>query len=446
MKKRIVLALLLVFVMALTASCSLIVKDPEVDKQTVVLEVNGQPFVKGDVQQLIENELDYQVYLYSYQYGETLDRNDPELVSYVQDAAFDSIVQRAVIEEKLQKDGYTALAPEEEEAVQAAAQAEYDGYIEEVLTYDLADSELSDEEKRAEAEKLLPQFGYPSMAMLLEQERIAAAEEKLYQEIVKDVTLTEEDLIAAYDQYVAAAKADYEFDIGYFESDVENGVQIYYYPAGYRYVKHILIGFPDEEYDALMSMTTDVLLAQQALTDAQDKLNAAGEEEKEKALAAQQAAEAALIDAQSKLDEARDGAYTALQPRVDEVQAAIAAGEEFDALIEKYGEDEGMKVEPAKTRGYVIGTGSTNYVDAFHEGAMALAAVGDVSEPVRTEYGVHLIKYVEEIPEGAVPFDSVRAQLAADELEYRQDEVYQTAVEQWVKEADVKMYKNRMAD
>ncbi|MBR4067216.1 MAG: peptidylprolyl isomerase [Clostridia bacterium] len=446
MKKRIVLALLLVFVMALTASCSLIVKDPEVDKQTVVLEVNGQPFVKGDVQQLIENELDYQVYLYSYQYGETLDRNDPELVSYVQDAAFDSIVQRAVIEEKLQKDGYTVLAPEEEEAVQAAAQAEYDSYIEEVLTYDLADSELSDEEKRAEAEKLLPQFGYPSMAMLLEQERIAAAEEKLYQEIVKDVTLTEEDLIAAYDQYVATAKADYEFDIGYFESDVENGAQIYYYPAGYRYVKHILIGFPDEEYDALMSMTTDVLLAQQALTDAQDKLNAAGEEEKEEALAAQQAAEAALIDAQSKLDEARDVAYTALQPRVDEVQAAIAAGEEFDALIEKYGEDEGMKVEPAKTRGYVIGTESTNYVDAFHEGAMALAAVGDVSEPVRTEYGVHLIKYVEEIPEGAVPFDSVRAQLAADELKYRQDEVYQTAVEQWVKEADVKMYKNRMAD
>lgn len=446
MKKRIMLALLLVLAMALTASCSLIVKDPEVDKQTVVLEVNGQPFVKGDVQQLIENELDYQVYLYSYQYGETLDRNDPELVSYVRDAAFDSIVQRAVIEEKLQKDGYTDLAPEEEEAVQAAAQSEYDGYIEEVITYDLADSELSDEEKRAEAEKLLPQLGYPTMAMLLEQEKIAAAEEKLYQEIVKDVTLTEEDLIAAYDGYVATAKADYEYDIGYFESDVNAGAEIYYYPAGYRYVKHILIAFPDEEYDALSSLRTDVLLAQQTLSEAQTALDAAGEDGKEAALAAHQAAEAALADAEQKLSEAQETAYAALQPKVEEVQAAIEAGEDFDALIEKYGEDEGMKQEPAKSKGYVIGSESKNYVDAFYEGAMSLTAVGEVSEPVRTEYGVHLIKYTEEIPEGAVPFDEVRAQIASEELKNRQDQVYQAAVEQWVKEADVKMYKNRMAD
>lgn len=446
MKKRIMLALLLVLVMALTASCSLIVKDPEVDKQTVVLEVNGQPFVKGDVQQLIENELDYQAYLYSYQYGETLDRNDPELVAYVRDAAFDSIVQRAVIEEKLQKDGYTTFSQEEEAAVQAAAQSAYDGYLEEVIAYDLTDSELSDEEKRAEAEKLLPQLGYPTMAMLLEQERITAAEDKLYQEIVKDVTLTEEELISAYDQYVATSKADYEYDISYFESDVDSGANIYYYPAGYRYVKHILIAFPDADYDALSSLMTDVLLAQQTLSEAQTALDAAGEDEKEAALAAHQAAEDVLAQAQQKLSEAQETAYAALQPKVEEVQAAIEAGEDFDALIEKYGEDEGMEQEPAKTKGYLIGAESKNYVDAFYEGAMSLSAVGEVSQPVRTEYGVHLIKYTEEIPEGPVPFDVVRAQIASDELTYRQDEVYQAAVEQWVKEADVKMYKNRMAD
>ena len=92
---------------------------------------------------------------------------------------------------------------------------------------------------------------------LLESEILSVADEKLYQEIVKDVTLTEEDLIAAYDGYVATAKADYEYDIGYFESDVNAGAEIYYYPAGYRYVKHILIAFPDEEYDALSSLRTE---------------------------------------------------------------------------------------------------------------------------------------------------------------------------------------------
>jgi parvulin-like peptidyl-prolyl isomerase len=191
---------------------------------------------------------------------------------------------------------------------------------------------------------------------------------------------------------------------------------------------------------------TDVLLAQQTLSEAQTDLDAEGEGDQEAKLAAHQAAEAALAQAQQKLSDAQETAYAALQPKVEEVQAAIEAGEDFDALIETYGGDEAMKQEPAKTRGLLIGAESKNYVDAFYEGAMSLAAVGEVSGPVRTEYGVHLIKYTEEIPEGAVPFDDVRAQIASDELGYRQDQVYQAAVDQWVKEADVKMYKNRMAD
>ena len=63
MRKRVVLALLLVAAMVVTSSCSLIVKDAEVDKQTPIIEVAGKTFTKGEVNTLVQNTLDYQAYL-----------------------------------------------------------------------------------------------------------------------------------------------------------------------------------------------------------------------------------------------------------------------------------------------------------------------------------------------------------------------------------------------
>ena len=50
MRKRIVLALVLVLALLATTSCSLIVKDEEVDKQTPIIEIDGQdPITKETV-------------------------------------------------------------------------------------------------------------------------------------------------------------------------------------------------------------------------------------------------------------------------------------------------------------------------------------------------------------------------------------------------------------
>ena len=65
MRKRVILALMLVVALAVTTSCSLIVKDAEVDKQTVIIEVAGKTFTKGEVNQQVSQTLDYQEYLYS---------------------------------------------------------------------------------------------------------------------------------------------------------------------------------------------------------------------------------------------------------------------------------------------------------------------------------------------------------------------------------------------
>ena len=83
-------------------------------------------------------------------------------------------------------------------------------------------------------------------------------------------------------------------------------------------------------------------------------------------------------------------------------------------------------------------------VNSANDAAMALANVGDVSEPVRSEYGIHIIKYVSDAVEGEVGLDAVRDALETEVLTQKQDEAYNAAVEAWVEEADAKIYKDRM--
>lgn len=79
-------------------------------------------------------------------------------------------------------------------------------------------------------------------------------------------------------------------------------------------------------------------------------------------------------------------ALEAKQALVKEVQDKIKAGANFDDLIKEYGEDPGMEGSP---EGYVFTEGEM--VTEFYEGTKALK-VGEISEPVSTSYGMHIIK------------------------------------------------------
>ena len=108
------------------------------------------------------------------------------------------------------------------------------------------------------------------------------------------------------------------------------------------------------------------------------------------------------------------------------------------------GAETGVAVRPAVLRGYNFG--NWMQVAEFTEAAMALVKVGDVSEPFKTSYGIHIVKYVSDVTEGAVPLDTVKDTLSAELLTQKQDDLYNTTVEQWVTEANAKTYLDRMAD
>jgi len=77
------------------------------------------------------------------------------------------------------------------------------------------------------------------------------------------------------------------------------------------------------------------------------------------------------------------------QDKITEIQAKLAAGESFDAVAKVYSEDLGSK-ELGGNLGVLV---PGSYPDAF-ETAVANLNEGDVSEPVETEFGTHIIKVV----------------------------------------------------
>lgn len=79
-----------------------------------------------------------------------------------------------------------------------------------------------------------------------------------------DVSITEEEVQAAYDEYVAADEANYTSSAYSFETAFTNGTTIYYTPEGYRNVKHILFRGTCTELSTLASTRCAVILRMRA--------------------------------------------------------------------------------------------------------------------------------------------------------------------------------------
>lgn len=63
---------------------------------------------------------------------------------------------------------------------------------------------------------------------------------------------------------------------------------------------------------------------------------------------------------------------------------------------------------------------------------MSIESVGGISAPVHGSYGIHIIYFDFEIPAGAIAYETVKDDVAADALEAKVAETYSAAVETWV--------------
>ncbi len=121
------------------------------------------------------------------------------------------------------------------------------------------------------------------------------------------------------------------------------------------------------------------------------------------------------------LFDGRESEEAAYNEALDLYNRAIS-GENFEELIKNYGEDPGQDPETGYT--FTIGT----MVDEFYEGALNLSE-GDISEPIKTTYGYHIIKkYPNPKKDTDAYNESIDAIKSAQANNLITEEVYQSII------------------
>lgn len=95
----------------------------------------------------------------------------------------------------------------------------------------------------------------------------------------------------------------------------------------------------------------------------------------------------------------------AARMRADSVMAKLKSGISFAKLVQEYSDDKYTVADSGVMKPF----GAGKMVPVFEDAAFGLKKVGDVSAPVETEYGFHIIKLLAKMP--LQPFDTLQPQL-----------------------------------
>lgn len=381
--RAVLFTLALVLVFAAFAGCSAKLNDPVVGKVGNI-DIRFQTYYRVYVNNMYMQSI----------YG-TYDVSTDEAYRAFQDTVFDSIVNSLLPIYVAKQEGVT-LTAEEEAEVQESLQQEIDSLYESYA--DDVDAAITDEdEKRAEEEKLLLAdlkangLTYDKYIKSIEDSlRDEAIANKYIESLLAEVTVTDDDVQAYYDEQLAYYQERYEEDpSNYFDdysSFLNGGAQPLVVPEGYNYYKHILILDPEEGEDK----DVDAIVA--------------------------------------------------------EIYAKIEAGEDFDALIEEYGEDPGMQSEPYKTEGYILSeANASDYYEEFSAAALALENEGDITaEAVQSSKGKHIIKKCGPVEAKTVTFDEVKDTIREQVETERKNDLYQEYLAQWKEEVKIVKYYDRV--
>ena len=462
MNKKALLAVLMAMILLLSG-CALVVKDEAVDNATEIIRMGDQVITKERVKEETANQLDSMAYMYSM-YGYSYDKTDPENIAQAQEEAINALKKDMVLTAKATELGLDQLTDEEKETVQTKAQENYDSGLDYVKNYMLTDTEGMDDEAIAQAAADKMASMGVTLESYVEEQTKSVIDDKLREYIVKDVAVTDEEIETEYNSKVEADKTTYGEAAGSWAAAANNGTTLYYTPAGVRRVKQILTKFHEEDETAISDAKQQVTDANTAVTAAQAKIDTAQEtldlegdtdeikEAKEKAQADKEAAEKELADANAALEaankaveDATNKAFENIDAETDEILASVnAEGADWQAIMDEKNQDPGMK---NNEKGYAVAADMTGFDSAFVEAAMALDKPGAISGKVKgTSYGYYIIRYEGDEEEGAVKLEDVKETISSSLLTTKQNDTYNTTVDQWIEEAGIKVDLNALKD
>lgn len=387
-------------------------------------------FGNGEVVELKEVQARYDAINSQYQqsYGITVEQLG--MGDTLKRQLVDSAVEQTVLLDKAEELGVDQLDEEALKQVAEDVEAQMEQYAQTYASYFHPNEELTDE-IRAEAEDYYASNGILTRQMVVDSNTKIAVLDAMRDYAIKGVEVNEEDIQASYDALLAANEENYTTDSSY-NNDRNAGKTIAWNPEGYRAVKQVLIQFDDDQAKRHTELQTQL----DSLNSERDSIENPAEDADTSALRTLAEVDADIAACGMEIE----SLYAELLPEANEVIDAFNSGEDFDSLIDKYNDDPGMKEGATASAGYAVSADSTVWDPVFTDGAMGIANVGDISEPLYGERGIYIIYYMADIEPGSVPLENILDGVTQNALQEKQDAAYQEKLAEWKEEAQIEYH------
>ena len=234
--------------------------------------------------------------------------------------------------------------------------------------------------------------------------------EKVKEYYTKDITAPDEEVRASYEKALEIQKNNVEKKPESVEQLLLFDADVFYYPEGYMYAKHILISFDsaDSGAAAIAYVNGNIAEYNRVVSEAMPKI----------------------------------------QERVDMIMQKLNGGADFDDLMVRHSDDSSLNEEPYLTRGFLVGPYSTSFdVPEYLAALKTLEAEGEYTEPVTTFVGVYIIG-CEEMLAGPVPYEEVKDRYKRKIIKQRKEYAWSALGQDWIDKATaegtLKQYPDRL--
>ncbi len=383
--------LALALCLALGLSAAALAEDAApADVQEYAVTVGDVRYTKELVQFSLNSLIDNFVFQ-----GETVTPEDAQLLL---DETIEHFVQLGVIDSKLKEQGLDQFTEDDLAYYRDYAQQTYETLWQGIYAQLKAEnSSITDEQ----VSDWLNTHGY-TMDMFYEDALGSARMGRAMDMYCQQTTFTTQELVEFYtERFVQPDREKYENDVKRYEDDLlAGGGETFFTPEGYRYVKHILLDIPEELKETLTQLAHQAEDADEERQEAYNALAeaAAGGEDIAPYKAAYDERVAALEAIGAEYEDTLRQSVPLLKDKTDEIYRRYKAGESFETLMIDYSID--SQHQKTSDPGYLFHPESENWAGAFREAAAALQKPGDISQPVVTTAGVHIICYMSDAPSG----------------------------------------------
>ena len=372
--------------------------------------------LKSEIQDEYDQMLSQYVAYYA-QYGYSVDEYDTELQASVAQETVQTKLSTSIVRHYAAQNGYE-LTEEKKTELAAQVKTALDNTREYLESY-LSASGFTGDELNAAVEEQMAQAGYTEET-LMDSAELNDVLNFLYERATADVTVTEDEVKAAFDEKVAKQKESYA-SVDAFVNDYVNESEILYTPENVRLMECIFVAGVEGE------ATEDEATADEATAD---------EATADEATADEATADEATVS-EATAGEAADIASLTGYAKAKAIAAAIAGGADFEETMKAYTED--GSTEEQMLRGYPVAENSTTYGEEFMAGAMALEHVGDVSDVIVTDYGYFILRYAKDLESGEADFEARKETETEETLTNKKNDAYSAFIDTILDEADIQV-------